>query len=133
MPFEIGEPLPILDEELKNLLYQPKPEEWPYESREVASKNIIDGLNKVMELDIAEPFLSPVDLTLYPSYAYVIEYPIDLMTIKLRFINNFYRRITSAQHDVRYLAMNAQKFNEPDSIIVKYARIVTELCLRIIR
>lgn len=50
-----------------------------------------------------------------------------------RFENHFYRRVTSAQFDVRYIATNAEKFNEPGSQIVKKARIVTELCLRVIK
>lgn len=38
---------------------------------------------QVMELAIAEPFVAPVDLNVYPTYAYVVEYPIDLSTIKV--------------------------------------------------
>lgn len=86
-----------------------------------------------MGLAIADAFLVPVDLNIYPEYAYVVEYPIDLTTIKARFENHFYRRITSAQFDVRYLATNAEKFNQSHSNIVKHARIITDLCLRIIR
>lgn len=86
-----------------------------------------------MGLSIAEPFLVPVDLSRYPSYALIVEYPVDLSTIKARLENNFYRRITAAQFDVRYLATNAEKFNELHSVIVKHARIITELCLRIIK
>jgi bromodomain and WD repeat domain-containing protein 1/3 len=37
-----------------------------------------------MSLAIAEPFIAPVDLNQYPSYAFVVEYPIDLSTIKVR-------------------------------------------------
>lgn len=86
-----------------------------------------------MRLSIAEHFLAPVDLNIYPDYAYLIEYPIDLTTIKSRFENHFYRRITSAQFDVRYLATNAEKYNRRHTNIVKHARIITDLCLRIIR
>lgn len=86
-----------------------------------------------MGLAIADLFLAPVDLNIYPEYAFVVEYPIDLSTIKARFENHFYRRITSAQFDVRYLATNAEKFNQPHTTIVKYSRIITDLCLRIIR
>jgi hypothetical protein len=86
-----------------------------------------------MELAIAEPFLVPVDLNVYPTYAVIVEYPIDLSTIKARFENRFYRRVTAAQFDMRHLATNAEKFNERHSVIVKHARILTELCLRIIK
>lgn len=86
-----------------------------------------------MTLAFAEPFNAPVDLSAYPEYAYEIEYPIDLSTIKARFENRFYRRILSAQFDVRYLATNAEKFNEKHSQIVKQARIITDICLKLIR
>ncbi len=36
-----------------------------------------------MSMAIAEHFLAPVDISIYPSYAYVVEYPIDLSTIKV--------------------------------------------------
>lgn len=123
----------MLPEERQAILYQPHAEEWPMGDRDATCRRIIRGLDQVMSLSIAEPFMVPVDLSLYPSYAYIVEYPIDLSTIKARFENHFYRRITSAQFDVRYLAANAEQFNEPHSHIVKKARIVTDLCLRIIK
>lgn len=133
MPNNLGEAVPVLPEEMAGMLYQPYPEEWPRGDRAAACATIISNLDKVMELAIAEPFLTPVDLSQYPTYAFIIEYPIDLSTIKTRFENHFYRRITAAQFDVRYLATNAEKFNELHSVIVKHARIITDLCLRIIR
>lgn len=108
------------------------PADWPAD-REVVTRHIVAGITKVMELAIAEPFLVPVDLNVYPAYAMVIEYPIDLSTIKSRFENSFYRRLTAAQFDIRYLATNAEKFNEKHSAIVKQAKIVTEICLRIVK
>lgn len=133
LPAEIGGAVPVLPEELRATLYQPRAEEWPRGDREASCRRIITGLEHVMGLAIADPFLAPVDLNIYPQYAFVVEYPIDLSTIKARFENHFYRRITSAQFDVRYLATNAEKFNRPHSNIVKHARIITDLCLRIIR
>lgn len=50
-----------------------------------------------------------------------------------RFEHRFYRRITAAQFDVRYLATNTEKFNEAHSYILKQARIVTDLCLEILK
>ncbi|GAB0097421.1 bromodomain and WD repeat-containing protein 3 [Sergentomyia squamirostris] len=133
MPTEVGGAVPVLPEELRATLYQPKAEEWPRGDRDASCRRIIAGLEQVMGLAIADLFLAPVDLNIYPAYAFVVEYPIDLSTIKARFENHFYRRITSAQFDVRYLATNAEKFNQPHSNIVKHARIITDLCLRIIR
>lgn len=133
MPTEVGGKVTVLPEELRATLYQPSGEEWPRGDRDASCRRIIAGLESVMELAIAEPFLAPVDLNAYPTYAFVVEYPIDLATIKSRFENHFYRRIASAQFDVRYLASNAEKFNQSDSTIVKNARIITDLCLRIIK
>ncbi|GLV31866.1 BRWD3 [Carabus blaptoides fortunei] len=133
LPSNVGCAVPVLPEEIRAILYQPGSEEWPRGDREATCRRIIAGLDVVMSLAIAEPFVAPVDLNRYPSYAFVVEYPIDLSTIKARFENHFYRRINSAQFDVRYLATNAEKFNEPHSQIVRHARIVTELCLRIIK
>lgn len=133
LPETVGEAVPVLPDEIQSILYQPTMEEWPRGDRNTTCRRIISGLDKMMELAIAEPFLAPVDLNLYPSYSYLVEYPVDLSMIKARFENHFYRRIASAQFDVRYLACNAEKFNVPHSKIVKNARIITDLCLRIIK
>lgn len=133
LPSSIGGSVPVLPEEYQATLYRPKSEEWPLGDRDGSCRRIVAGIEQVMSLGIADPFLTPVDLNSYPTYAYVVEYPIDLSTIKERFENHFYRRITSAQFDVRYLATNAEKFNEKHSNIVKHARIITDLCLRILR
>ncbi|XP_043656518.1 bromodomain and WD repeat-containing protein 3-like isoform X2 [Drosophila teissieri] len=133
VPDEVGGAVPVMPEEIRATLYQPKSEEWHRGDRDGTCRRIINGLEQVMRLSIAEHFLAPVDLNIYPDYAYLIEYPIDLTTIKSRFENHFYRRITSAQFDVRYLATNAEQYNRRHAIIVKHSRIVTDLCLRIIR
>ncbi|XP_077290896.1 bromodomain and WD repeat-containing protein isoform X2 [Arctopsyche grandis] len=133
LPQEVGGWVAVLPEELENLLYRPRFEDWPGGDRDEACSMIARGIDQVMELAIAEPFVAPVDLNVYPTYAYIVEYPIDLSTIKARFENHFYRRVTSAQFDVRYLATNAEKFNLPHTSIVKQARVITELCLEIIR
>ncbi|XP_063225616.1 PH-interacting protein isoform X2 [Bacillus rossius redtenbacheri] len=133
LPREVGGAVPVLPEEIQATLYQPQAEEWPQGNRDATCRRILHGLEQVMGLSVAESFIAPVDINRYPSYAFVVEYPIDLSTIKGRFENHFYRRVTSAQFDVRYIATNAEKFNEPGSEIVKQARIVTELCLKIMK
>ncbi|XP_050296565.1 bromodomain and WD repeat-containing protein 3 [Anthonomus grandis grandis] len=125
--------IPVLANELRAILYKPTPGDWPNCERDTACKSIARGITQVMELAIAEPFLVPVDINVYPTYALIVEYPIDLSTIKARFENNFYRRMAAAQYDIRYLETNAIKFNEKGSIIVKHAKILTELCLKIVK
>ncbi|CAG5100564.1 Similar to Brwd3: Bromodomain and WD repeat-containing protein 3 (Mus musculus) [Cotesia congregata] len=99
LPIEIGGAVPVLPEEIQNTLYQPQPDEWPMGDREATCRRIVRGIDQVMSLAIAEPFITPVDLNIYPAYAFVVEYPIDLSTIKTRLENHFYRRIISAQFD----------------------------------
>lgn len=133
LPEDESQSVPVLEPELNSIIYKSTPEDWPNSNRLAITPRIVVGITTVMGLAIAEPFLVPVDINVYPTYAFIIEYPIDLSTIKARFENNFYRRLTAAQFDIRYLATNAEKFNERHSIIVKHARILTELCLRIVK
>ncbi|XP_044761682.1 bromodomain and WD repeat-containing protein 1 [Coccinella septempunctata] len=133
IPNHPSEAVPVLEEELKAILYKSTPEDWNNTDVTLANQNILEGLSRIMELAIAEPFLAPVDLNIYPSYSFIIEYPIDLSTIRSRFEYNFYRRITAAQFDIRYLASNAEKFNEKHTVIVKNARILTDLCLKVVK
>ncbi|XP_031631846.1 bromodomain and WD repeat-containing protein 3-like, partial [Contarinia nasturtii] len=126
LPNEVGGGVPVLAEELKMILYQPSGD------RDGICCRILAALEDVMRLEIAKPFLTPVDLNIYPTYAFIVEYPIDLTTIKARFENRFYRRIAAAQFDIRYLATNAERFYKSDNHIVQNARIITDLCLRIL-
>ena len=86
-----------------------------------------------MNLDIAVPFSSPVDLKLHPSYASVVEYPMDLSTIKARLDNRFYRRVKAVEFDASYIYTNACKFYQTKSDIARSALIIKDLCLAIIR
>lgn len=47
--------------------------------------------------------------------------------------NRFYRRLAAVQFDARYVASNAEKFNEEGSDIVRSAQIITEILLTIIK
>ena len=57
----------------------------------------------------------------------------DISTIKARLDNRFYRRASAVEFDVRYIFTNANKFNQPESGVVRSASVITELCLEIIR
>ena len=67
----------------------------------------------------------------------VLSLPVPLMfrvfVLQSRLDSGFYRRLNAVQFDVRYIATNAEKFNQRGSVIVKQARIVTELCLYLIK
>uniref|UniRef100_A0A8C0XC22 Bromo domain-containing protein n=1 Tax=Castor canadensis TaxID=51338 RepID=A0A8C0XC22_CASCN len=112
-PDEVGAGVPVSQEELTALLYKPQEGEW-------------GGINHLLSLDFASPFAVPVDLSAYPLYCTVVAYPTDLNTIRRRLENRFYRRISALMWEVRYIEHNARTFNEPDSPIVKAAKIVTD-------
>ncbi|XP_037298900.1 bromodomain and WD repeat-containing protein 1 isoform X2 [Manduca sexta] len=132
-PTEPGGSVAVLPRELETALYRAEAHEWPPRGNRAAACHAIAlHIGQVMSLSVAEPFVAPVDLQLYPTYARVVPYPIDLATIKARFENLFYRRMAAAQFDVRYLATNAELFNEARSPIVRQARLLTDLLLYII-
>lgn len=133
IPVDKGGSVGVLQEEIQASLYQSMdPESWPPSGdRDIECHRFMEGIEKMMDLSVAEPFLAPVDLNLYPSYALLIAYPVDLTTIKTRLENRFYRSIQALQFDVRYVASNAEKYNQRSSLIVKQANIVTDLCLKI--
>ncbi|KAF8777958.1 PH-interacting protein like [Argiope bruennichi] len=132
LPEEEGGSVEITPEERMAMMYVPEPHEWSEYGMDYDCERIARGLGRIMELSIAESFVAPVDLNLYPSYAIVVEYPMDLGTIKARVQNRFYRRLDAIKFDVRYIEINALKFNEPGSRIVKQAKCVVDLCIRFI-
>jgi len=86
-----------------------------------------------MQLAIAEPFLTPVDLNVYPDYVSIVEYQIDLSTIKARLENLFYRRKEAVLFDTEYIAMNAEAYNIPGSDIVRNSRVIRDVLTEIIK
>uniref|UniRef100_A0A8D0DKY4 Bromodomain and WD repeat domain containing 3 n=1 Tax=Salvator merianae TaxID=96440 RepID=A0A8D0DKY4_SALMN len=131
-PEEVGAGVPVTTEELASLLYKPQEGEWGAHSRDEECVRVIRGIDQLLSLDISNPFAVPVDLSAYPLYCTVVAYPTDLTTIRRRLENRFYRRISALMWEVRYIEHNARTFNEPDSPIVKAAKIVTDVLLRYI-
>ena len=119
------DPVPLLPSEVASRLYRPRPEDWGGD-RDSECDRISAGLGQVMKLAIAEPFVTFVDLILFP-------YPMDLSIIKARLDNRFYRRSSAVEFDVNYTVTNALKFHQPESDIVRSASVITDLCLEIIR
>ncbi len=52
---------------------------------------ILQGLEKVRNMDEAHMFLEPVDLEVVPDYCRVVPFPTDLKTISCKLENNLYR------------------------------------------
>ncbi|KAL4661021.1 PH-interacting protein [Arapaima gigas] len=132
-PDELGQSVPLTEEEHRELLYVPLEGEWGSSTRSAECERIITGTDQLCMLDIAAPFVSPVDLQAYPTYCTVVAYPTDLSTIKERLKNRFYRRMSSLMWEVRYIEHNAQTFNEPGTPIVKAAKFVSDLMLQFIK
>lgn len=132
-PLTQGGSIQVTTDDLLQNIPVSKDSDWPGGSRAQECDRIAQGLEQIMELSIAEPFLAPVDLQAFPLYAMTIEYPVDLSLIKARLEHRFYRRVAAVQFDVRYIESNAKAFNRHGSEIVHKAKLVTELCLRLIR
>ena len=92
-PDHVGGSIPVTQEEFNRMIYTPKEGEWPDVGRDAECERIAHGLGAIMTLSIAEHFLAPVDLNAFPAYAMVIEYPVDLSTIKERIENKYYRSV----------------------------------------
>ena len=90
-PSVLGGGVHVTSQELQSLLYVPKSSDWPDEGRDQECDRLARGWEEIMQHSIAEPFLTPVDLNVFPSYSWTVEYPIDLSTMKRRLENRFYR------------------------------------------
>ncbi|XP_053314534.1 PH-interacting protein isoform X2 [Spea bombifrons] len=132
-PDELGNSVPLTENEVRSLLYRTLDGEWGCRSRDEECERIIAAINQLMTLDIASAFVAPVDLQAYPLYSTVVAYPTDLSTIKERLENRFYRRLSSLMWEVRYIEHNTRTFNEPGSPIVKSAKFVTDVLLHFIK
>ncbi|XP_078068576.1 PH-interacting protein isoform X3 [Mustelus asterias] len=132
-PTEPGSSVPLTAAEHKIQLYKSQEGEWGCRKRDAECERIHGGISQLITLDIAAPFVAPVDLQAYPLYCTVVAYPTDLNTIQERVENRFYRRMSSLMWEVRYIEHNARTFNEPGSPIVKSAKLVIDVLLQFIK
>uniref|UniRef100_A0A915PM02 Bromo domain-containing protein n=1 Tax=Setaria digitata TaxID=48799 RepID=A0A915PM02_9BILA len=94
------------------------------------SGRLIDAIRSMEDDPHIKPFAAPVNLIEYPDYLWDVDYPIDLSTIVERVRNRFYRRLASLEQDIRYIAINARLFNQPNSEIVRNSRVLVETLIR---
>ncbi|XP_027626765.1 bromodomain and WD repeat-containing protein 1 isoform X3 [Tupaia chinensis] len=132
-PEELGASISVTSDELEKLLYKPQDGEWGQKSRDEECDRIISGIDQLLNLDIAAAFAGPVDLCTYPKYCTVVAYPTDLYTIRMRLVNRFYRRLSALVWEVRYIEHNARTFNEPESVIARSAKKITDQLLKFIK
>ncbi|CAI4222186.1 unnamed protein product [Auanema sp. JU1783] len=98
----------------------------PITNRDAFCQRMAEGIDKLSANEIVTPFSTPVNLADFPLYSNIVDYCIDMQTISERLRNKWYRRLISLQHDIRFIALAAEQFNEPDSIIVQNSRILVE-------
>ncbi|XP_061483645.1 bromodomain and WD repeat-containing protein 1 isoform X3 [Rhineura floridana] len=132
-PVELGASVSVTAEEMAKLLYKPQKGEWQGRSQGEECERIITGIDQLFTLDISAAFAGPVDLNRYPKYSTVIAYPTDLWTIRMRLVNQFYRRLSALIWEVRCIESNARTFNEPNSAIARSAQKITDQLLEFIR
>ncbi|XP_008825134.2 bromodomain and WD repeat-containing protein 1 isoform X2 [Nannospalax galili] len=132
-PEELGASISVTSDELEKLLYKPQDGEWGQKSRDEECDRIVSGIDQLLNLDMAAAFAGPVDLCTYPKYCTVVAYPTDLYTIRMRLVNRFYRRLSALIWEVRYIEHNARTFNEPESVIARSAKKITDQLLKFIK
>ncbi len=81
-----------------------------------ALRNALKALSKIPK---AEPFLYPVDSTIFPDYYQLISTPMDIQTINDKV--NTYKNIEDAIADVNLIWGNCRKYNTEDSVIYQTA------------
>ncbi|MGH0175634.1 UNVERIFIED_CONTAM: hypothetical protein FKN15_071060 [Acipenser sinensis] len=113
-PDELGLSVPLTEEEHQQLVYMPLEGEWGPRTRDEECKRIIAGINQLITLDIAAPFVAPVDLQAYPTYCTVVAYLTDLGTIKERLENRFYRDHSCTDIIPLYSSMKKKTFSDSE-------------------
>eukprot|EP00108_Taenia_solium_P000412 TsM_000966900 transcript=TsM_000966900 gene=TsM_000966900 len=89
-------------------------------------------LDKLMTLNAAAAFNGPVDLAAFPNYIVVNPNLVDLLFIRNRLESLFYRQSEAIRFDLEQIFKNALRYNEPTSLIVRQAQLVTSLALKAI-
>jgi len=85
-------------------------------NQKTALRNALKALSKIPK---AEPFLYPVDSTIFPDYYQVISNPMDIQTINDKM--NAYKSIEEAIVDVNLIWDNCRKYNAEGSAIYQTA------------
>jgi hypothetical protein len=78
--------------------------------------------------ELAEPFLYPIDSSVWPEYYELISRPIDLTTIKVGLKDGNYSTVESVLNDIRLVWDNCRNFNSAGSDIINQADIVSNYC-----
>lgn len=81
-------------------------------------------LNDLIHHPASWPFRKPVDPNEVPDYLSVITLPMDLSTMSKRLESEHYKSISEFTADVKLIADNCRKYNDPDTTYYKNANIL---------
>uniref|UniRef100_A0A0N5AL33 Bromo domain-containing protein n=1 Tax=Syphacia muris TaxID=451379 RepID=A0A0N5AL33_9BILA len=123
------------DEELFEYSFMPRLEaDWSCcGGADECERKLLNAIEVLLDEDDVKPFCAPVNLEEYPEYSLNVDYPVDLETIAKRAANKYYRRFSSMEQDIKYIAINASTFNEPRSPIVRNSRVLVETLIRYLK
>lgn len=93
-------------------------------------KTILDKLKKK---ENSWPFLEPVDPVALniPDYFDIIKHPMDLGTVQAKLDSGKYNNPIEALKDIQLIWRNAMTYNEPSSLVYKYAKEMGKYLARI--
>lgn len=81
-------------------------------------------LNDLIHHPASWPFRKPVDTNEVPDYLSVITAPMDLSTMSKRLENEHYKSISEFTADLKLIADNCRKYNDPETTYYKNANIL---------
>lgn len=81
-------------------------------------------LNDLIHHPASWPFRKPVDTSEVPDYLTVITTPMDLSTMSKRLESDHYKSISEVTADLKLIADNCRKYNDPDTTYYKNANIL---------
>jgi histone acetyltransferase len=81
-------------------------------------------LNDLIHHPASWPFRKPVDTAEVPDYLNVITAPMDLSTMSKRLESEHYKSISEFTNDLKLVADNCRKYNDPDTTYYKNANIL---------
>ncbi|KAI0242614.1 hypothetical protein L0F63_000217 [Massospora cicadina] len=75
--------------------------------------SVLKELHKKLHLSYSSPFLEPVDWEAMnlPDYPHIIKHPMDLSTVKKKFLAGEYATAQAFEHDIRLIFQNCFEYN----------------------
>uniref|UniRef100_A0A7E4V464 Bromo domain-containing protein n=1 Tax=Panagrellus redivivus TaxID=6233 RepID=A0A7E4V464_PANRE len=128
-PGRVSEVDATVEEILAFSAYTPRDVDWPVPEAALTDEYTVAAaidwhctrfsaaVEALCEIPDVLDFRYPVDLNVFPFYAFHVPYPMCLEKILMRLQNRYYRTKWQLLRDIQLLAFNANKFNEPSSMI----------------